>query len=250
MGFLTPGTPPDRNYANETTSNLISQINLAPATFDAEARFSPQYADLAASNLNRFLVGDSDTPGAQRTMDTVTNAQRRSDIRAVERFGGRATRAFQNANPQQAKLLDMLNRAAESELKADTALDPALRHEVQQASRAAWSDRGLMTSPASGVEEIFLTGERANRMRRERQAFAQSVVGLNSAATVDPFMAILGRSSQAAPLAGMATQRPGIFNPESPYASDIWNTNYNANAASRIAGANNRSALIGGAMSY
>jgi hypothetical protein len=41
-----------------------------------------------------------------------------------------------------------------------------------------------------------------------------------------------------------------MINPESAYASDLYNTNYNASAAANIAAANNRTALGSSALSY
>jgi hypothetical protein len=84
------------------------------------------------------------------------------------------------------------------------------------------------------------------------------VARLNASTGTDPSLAILGRPSQGAAqgqaLLGQGQQGasgagPSLFNPESAYAGDIFNTNYNANAAANIASANNKTALIGAGIS-
>lgn len=229
-----PGTPPDRHYGAETLQNLTAQVAMAPALYASEAAFRPKYNQLAVQGVQDVLLGARGA-GGQRSgglLDVYANNVAPT-LRAVER----------NADPLRTGLKDAVMAQGLEEMRLGSALDESTRNEVQQASRAAWSDRGLVYSPASGVDEIFLTGERANRMRRERQNYALSALGMpsNNAATVAGF------GQQAAGLAGGAG--PRLFNPESGYAGDIFNTNYNADAASRIAAANNTAGVVGGLMS-
>ena len=88
--------------------------------------------------------------------------------------------------------------------------------------------------------------------RRERQQFAQSMVGMNQATSADPFMAILGRPASMTPamtgsFVGQAQGfNPGaMFSPESQYAGDIYNQNYQGVLAARTASARNRASMIG-----
>ncbi len=74
----------------------------------------------------------------------------------------------------------------------------------------------------------------------------------------DPFQGVLGRSSSnfgtnqqlfgnAAGTAGAsASATRGMFDPFNAYASDLYNTNYNAQAAANIATGNNRAGVLGG----
>lgn len=73
----------------------------------------------------------------------------------------------------------------------------------------------------------------------------------------DPYMGVLGRTSanvgtnanlfsNAAGTAGTsASSTRSMFDPFNAYAADLYNTNYNAEAAANIATANNRASLIG-----
>jgi hypothetical protein len=95
----------------------------------------------------------------------------------------------------------------------------------------------------------------ASARRQQRQGFAQSMVGLNKATGADPFMAILGRPSSMNPMmsGGMVGQAQGfnpgaMFSPESQYAGDIYNQNYQGILAARTATAKNRASMIGAGM--
>lgn len=171
-------------------------------------------------------------------------------------------------------LVTMLRQQAADELGRGASLDPSLARQVQQTTRAGQAARGFGYGMPDLQQEALFTGQAAEQLRQNRRNFASGVVGLtgqdrtqrlgnlgqvaqmNAAGNVDPMMAILGRSSTAYN-PGMiqqgygAAQQSGanLFNPESAYAGDIYNTNYNGAAAAKIASANNQSALIGAGIS-
>jgi hypothetical protein len=84
------------------------------------------------------------------------------------------------------------------------------------------------------------------------------VAATNAATQTDPFLAILGRpgSSPAAAqglMSGLQGQsglsnRGDQFNPFNAYSSDLYNTNFNANAASKIGGMNAIAGMTGSAL--
>lgn len=153
-----------------------------------------------------------------------------------------------------APLLDELNRQAQSELEAGASVDPALRRELQQSIRAGQAARGMGYGMRDLADESALTAMQAEQLRRQRQGFAQSMIGINQATGGDPFMAILGRPSQAFQASqGIGGQAYGmsqgignkIFNPESQYAADVYNTNYQGQLAANTATAANKTAITG-----
>lgn len=254
-------TPPDRSVAEEGRETLQAQVDLAPQIYAARAEYDPRYTDLNLNLLRRGLFGTEGAPGLLQTyeealpsMNRLTAAaqasQRESDIADVERLGGRASEAFRTADPRAAEIEDTLATQAMDELRAGASLDPALRNEVTQGVRAAQAARGFgMGQSDASVEGLFL-GREAENMRRARQSFATDVAARRRAANVDPFLAVLGRQSVAPGLAGGAVQQGGglsagaqQFDPWTSYASDVYNTNYNAAAAANIGEANNRNAL-------
>jgi hypothetical protein len=98
---------------------------------------------------------------------------------------------------------------------------------------------------ASGVQGLNL--QQADLVGRAAQIAATTLP--------DPFQALLGRASGAGGGGGYPQQigtGARLFDPTNPYAADLYNTNYNAQAAANIANANAQagqsSALIGGSL--
>lgn len=261
--------PPPRDYGAETRETLQAQVELAPDLYAAEREFSPLYADLSAENVRRSLLGvdgkggllktfEDVAPRTQALQDQAQQAQRRADVRSLEELGAPTIEALRNADPQQKLLMDRLNVAALQDLEAGYGLDPALRAETEQNVRAAQAARGVGWGNADATAEAFAVGERGLALRTQRMLTAQNQARLNAATGADPALAILGRPSQGAAqgqaLLGQGQQQAGnlgptLFSPESPYAADVFNTNFNSQAAADIASANNRTALIGAGIS-
>lgn len=261
--------PPPRDYGQETRDTLQAQVDLAPDRYAAERQFSPLYADLSAQNVRRLLLGNGRDPGllstwediAPRTQaltDQAQSAQRTSDVEALRTLAPQAIQALRDADPQQRALMDALNKSALDDLNAGYGMDPALRDSVSQNVRAAQASRGMGFGNADATAEAFALGDRGLALRTQRQLTAQNQARLNAATGADPALVVLGRPSQAAGQSqgllsqgqqGAANAGPSLFNPESGYASDVYNTNFNSQAAANIASANNRTALIGAGIS-
>jgi hypothetical protein len=261
--------PPPRDYAQETRETLNAQIELAPARFAAESRFGPQYTDLAGNNIRRLLLGSDKAPGLLSTLREVSPqmqslqsdaelAQRQRDIASVEQLGGRAVQALRQSDPQQAALLDALNRDAQAGLDAGTGLTESEANQMTQNIRASQAARGFGMGLPDSVLESYTLGDRGRQIQNERRGFASGVARLNAATGQDPFMAVLGRPSQSVAQGqaflgqGQSAAQgagPSLFNPESSYAADVFNTNYNGQAAADIAQANATSSIIAGGLS-
>ncbi len=196
---------------------------------------------------------------AQPQIDEITRRstayQREGDVRDVEALGGRATAAFRESAGT-TELLDKLRTQAEEGLTGDI-LDPRLRREFAQASRAGQRARGFGFGTRDIAEESVFTAMQANALRQQRQNFAQSVVGTLQATSVDPFQAILNRPGQAMAAGqgafGQANLTQGGAGPSgmfgmNNYFSGIGDYNANARNASNIAGYNANSAMMGGIM--
>lgn len=252
--------PPPRNYGQETRDTLQAQIDLAPQRFQAESTFQPQYTRLNLDNLTTSLRGDGQTPGLldlyqndiQPALSRVQNADRSARIAGemadLQKYGGEVTRTLRETSGN-APLIEELNRQAMSDLQAGASLDPSLANEVQQGVRAAQAARGFGFGAPDAVAEAFARGQRGVDLRNQRRQFAGNVVGLNQATGGDPLMALFGRPSQTLGMGqnvvgqGAGFNPGAMFNPESGYAADVFNTNFNSQAAANIASANNKTAL-------
>jgi len=248
MGCFSPDPPKPRNIAQEGRETLEAQIELAPDLFASEAEFRPKYADLDLSILTKMLQGTEEAPGLYQVGAEAQRQAALADVETIEQLGTRATDAIREASPQQAALLDELNEQVLGDLQYDTELDPELRREIQQGVRAGQTARGVGFGRSDIYEEAAALGSAGLNLRNQRRAQAMGLVNLNKSAQADPFLALLGRPSQAA---GYATtgSGPQLFDPYSAYGADLYNTNYNAAAAAEIAGGNNLAALLSGGTS-
>ena len=113
--------PPARNYAKETRDQLLTQIQLAPDLYGAEASDEygqPAYATLGLKTLERALMGADGQRGllemysqnvnpAMSAMEQESDRSRReADVADVEAYGGRATEALLGSDPYKKKLSD------------------------------------------------------------------------------------------------------------------------------------------------
>jgi len=222
----------------------------------------------------------SQTPGYHPgtiALGTAANTmQRGADVADVARYGPAATSAFLQANPflasgltnlltrtQDSPILRLLNQNAMGGLQAQGALSPQEQRAADQQAREANAARGLLTSGTGTAAEILNRDALVRQRQAAAQQFASGVQGLNqnqadlvgrasqifSTTLSDPFQAILGRPSGAASAGGGGGGYPQLtgtgarlFDPTNPYAADIYNTNYNAQAAANVANANNQAA--------
>ena len=261
----TVQAPEPRNYGQEMSDTLSSQIALAPELYASEAEYQPQYLQLNMQNLQRALGGRDGTPGlVQQYEETLYPAmsrieadtlsqQRAADVSAVERYGPRAAAASRAAAGNQ-QLIDELGRQALEEVQAGQSLTPQELRQAQQSSRAAMSARGLGLGNQAIADEILKSYQLGRQRQSERRAFGGQVAGLQQQTGADPFMAILGRPSQAFALGQgtmgqAASVSPGRqFNPLDPYAGSLYASNKQNEMAARQASAAGRSGIIGGAL--
>lgn len=259
--------PPERNLAQEGRDSLQAQIDLAPGTYDARAKFDPLYTDLQVEQINRALLGNGQKPGLLNTIkqiqpeiqalsDASQSQQRAADIKALQDLGPAAVAALRSADPLQQELVQRLNTEATTGLDAGASLDPSLAGVVGQRLRSRSAANGFGFGLPDAVTEAFAVGERGQALRQQRQQFALQTAGINAATGSDPALAILGRPSSAGSgaqsLLGAGQANAGAkapdFNPFNSYASDLFNTNYNGRAAANIAGTNATASIIGGGL--
>jgi len=270
MGLYAPDTPPPRDYAQEKRDTLQAQVDLAPDLYAAEASADygrPAYAKLDLQVLRDTLLGSEGQPGLLDLYErdvmprlgaadaAARDVAREADIAAVERLGPRATEAFRASNPEQAALMDELNRQAMTDLQSGASLPPSVARELEQSVRGAQAARGFGYGMADIGQEALVKGLQAEQLQRRRQQFGQQIAGLNMATTQDPFLAILGRPgvqiNQAMGVAGQGQSfNPGnVFNPESAYAGSLYANNFNAANNAAIASTNAKAGVIAGGLS-
>lgn len=260
--------PPPRDYGQETADTLQAQVDLAPALLNAEQGSRPGYTSLDLQDMNHMLTGQRTErslldlyenelqPSLSRLEASDRDSRIAGEMGVMKRYAGGVTDTLREATGNKA-LLDELNSQALTELQSGASLDPSLRREIQQSIRGGQAARGMGYGMRDLADEATMTALQAEQLRRNRQGFAQSMVGMNQATGGDPFMAILGRPSQVFGATqnvgntafGMSqSMGPKLFNPESQYSADIYNQNYQGQLAARTATASNKSAITGAAI--
>lgn len=242
--------PPARDYGKETRDTLQAQVDLMPDIFEAESEFRPQFAELdmgiAEEMMPRLGEMYKTAQGyiSEADMASMTS-QREADVASIEQLGGRAREAFLDANPLQAEL----ERQAMLELEAGGTLTDYDSRRVQQGIRGAQAARGMGHGVNDAAMEAYVQDRAFEDRKAQRRAFASNV----AAGSADPFMQILGRQSRVTPASYMGatgqagSYNPGqLFNPESQYAGDLYQSNQQSQLAANTASASNNSALFGG----
>lgn len=242
--------PAVRDYAQEYKDTLEAQIEMAPEVFRSNLIYQPLYAALNYGIQEAFL------PRYAELGQQITSGSREQDMQDLVTLAPKVTEAYRQANPEAAALLDELNKQAGAELAGGGALSPDEVRAVEQTSRAAYNDRGMvMSDPAIFSEVMNLDAAKRARLNESR-AFASNVLGLNKSIYGDPSSVVLGRASSNLGFSGIPSPTSSnaydVFNPESQYASSLYSGNQtsvnNANAATANANSDYFSLLYGAEM--
>jgi hypothetical protein len=156
-----------------------------------------------------------------------------SDLGAISQYGPQSGAAINAIVPGQQRMQDLLNQQVTSDLESGDQLSPMQSMRIKEQIRGAQAARGQGYSPKDSASEavaLWLGGE---ELKQARQNNARTQMASNYALTTDPFMNLLGQSRQY----GAALSSQGLgqalgmmpdMNPYNAYASDVYNTNYNA----------------------
>lgn len=226
---------------------------------------TPVYSEPTKHKGMLQLYGEV-APDIRKVMEESQKWQLDSTSKAISEFGPKYREAVLAANPKLAEALDLMWQDTVEGLRSGTQLSPSEEAGALRSIRSAQAARGLGMGPADAWLEAMSLGEYGNQRKAQRQAQALQLAGVDKSLFGDPFLQLTGRPSGAdsaalsllGSSAGAATAgAPGWFDPFNGYASDLYNTNYNAawsnvfskrnEAASNVAGAASLAAAMLGA---
>lgn len=257
---MTVEAPPARNYAQETADTLRTQLELAPQKYAAEAQFAPKYQALQLDLVRQAtpellkLYKEQIAPTMGEVEAAARARSRAGDIADIAMLGPQARAAIQGANPEQARIADILAQNATSNLLAGSRLTPEQQRMAQQQARVASTARGMAQGPQAAFQEALRSQMVGAGLQQQRQQQAMGALQAGQGVYGDVFQQVLGRPSQAfAGSQGFLGQAQGfnpgqLFNPESAYAANIYAGNQQAIGAANAAGASATSGLIGGGL--
>lgn len=244
MGLFKVNAPPPR-YLPSEISQILSQYGAsALAQYQNAAAYDPQY-----QNLQLGLYGQA-VPQINSILNQANTATRSAGQADLASLGAQYGQAIQAINPGQTGLYNQLVQQAGQGLSAGSRLTPDQQYQATNPSRSAWAARGFTADALPGqLDQAVNLARAGDNTRVQRQNFAQQVAQQgNNMYTQPALSSILGTGSQAAGQYGaISGQNPDTFNSLLGYGSDLFNTNYNAQAAANIATSNNRVGAVTGA---
>lgn len=251
--------PGSRDLSTEQQSTLQTQADLAGQRFGLESQYRPQYDTQNLQSFNTSLFGADGqgglydayqkmAPGLSALDRQTSSAARGADVADLQRYGPQAREAAKAMDPNQAALLDSLNQQTLGDVQAGYNLPSGLRNVVNQSTRSGQAARGLGYGPSDAYAETLAQSGAAQQWRNENLNRGMELAGVNTAANA-PYLSILSRSTQTPGAtgsllgggAGFGNESQMVydrFDPSNAYAQDLYNTNYNAQAAQKIAAGN------------
>ena len=255
-------------------NDIADLERLGPGAVEAIRNANPEQKALIMK-LNREAMGlGSNDPYLKMLRGGPSSAIRRDGLPMRE--NGRLMDDNGGAMGGYDSIVQEMRDQAQSELALGSRLDAATSREVQQNIRAAQAARGMGMGGGDMYQEAMGLGSAGEALKQKRREFAGGVVSMsgqdklarqlayernlqqsyglqgnvasmNAASAVDPMLAILGRPSMSYnPNLSQGGQYTGDrFSTMNPYSADLYNTNYNGEAAANIAGSNQAAAITG-----
>lgn len=219
FGIGDSNTTPDVPNPNQVTNNykylLKGYLSQDPTVLATQGELLPQYTAMGMSNLASILGGSNNLTG---------------DVTGV-------ANALKTVNPGTG-LSDTLRAQAGTGLAEGAQWNPEDMARTTNSVQQSWANRGLGTSMPAELDQTLQVLGGGEGLRQQRQGFAQSVAGsdtANASNLVNQATGIAGMGQGISTSAG-----PTLVPTNQTY--DMFNTAYNARAASNIAGANNAAA--------
>ena len=244
-------SPKVPSYQAQMLSALNAQAKIAPKLLSLEEQYGPAFTEMKLKGLENTLFGTGDQQGylgvlsqiapQYRAMEAADIAAlRQEELKQLGQFAPQYVQTFRQAAGTEG-LLSGLKSQAEQQLAAGTELTPEETRQAQQASRAAFANRGLgLTNRAVGAEILNQYGLGQQRLQQRQSLAGQVASQLESSGMPQYYQTMMG-------LTGVSDQYSGtgFFNPESQMAMDISAQKSQGKAAASAANAANKSAMIG-----
>lgn len=259
MGKDSPSAPPPRDLSGEI-NQILSQ---GPAMLRSQTQLAPGYTSLQLGQMGSYLNGTPSAPGAlslySGALPQITAANSAANTAArtatgldIGSLGPQFTSAIKSLNPGGAGIMDQLTKTATEGVNAGNTLTPAQQAALNNSVRSAQGARGISYGPASAYQEVLQNSQYGDQLQQQRQQQGASVAQLGNYMYSAPALAALtGTGAPVGQAQGFLGSSGGVANNGNTfatlggYASDLNNTNYNAQAAQNINAANANNAEMG-----
>jgi hypothetical protein len=223
----------NRNYASELLATLKAQKKAAPALYNLESKYQPMYANLLMTTALEQTPKQKYFANSQQALyNQLMQRQRAQEMQTLASVAPGYVQQYLAAMPGVGDINQQLVSQAASDLAMRGQLSPEEERASQQAARAAYAARGVGLGDQAALAEVLNRYQFANQREAQRRAFAQQAMAQSAALSQPALARVMG--AETAPLAFGASQNllsqslqagPRMFNPESPYAGNMYNAN-------------------------
>lgn len=236
-----------------------------PQQYDWQLEYQPKYTQAALKNTYQTLMGDGTTPGylAQYTdailprmtaaQNQANSATRAAHAQDFANLGPELVQGIRGANPEMARLYDLLAQQGSEGLQAGSQLTGDQMRNVNNSVRASQGARGMSYGPAASYAEVLANSQYGDNLYQQRQQQAGNVAQLGNQMYSLPMLQAFGMAPGAA---GQQSQNflggasaygsaagPTMFSTQD--STGLYNTIFNQQSAQSIADKNNQGALTG-----
>ena len=223
-----------RSYAQELMDTLKAQGRIAPDLYKLEEKYQPKYAALYLDTLRSMRSRQAAVTKQQQDIyNQAMGRQRLQDMATLQGVAPEYVQSYLEAMPGVGNLNLMLTEQAQQELAQGGALTPEQERAIQQSSRAAYAARGTGLTDQAALGEVLNRYNFSQQREAQRRQFAQQVMQQSAALSAPALQRVMGReTADLGYQAGIGALQqsmsagPRLFNPESPYAGNMYNQMY------------------------
>ncbi len=243
-----------RDYASELMATLKAQGKSAEKMYNLESKYQPMYANLYLSTMQRQAKRQGTIAQQQQGIyNTLMDRQRAQEMATLQGVAPGYVQTYLEAMPGVGQINAAIVGQAMDDLALGKSISPEEARGLDQMARQAYAARGVGLGDQSALAEVLNRYQFANQREAQRRAFAQSAMASSAALSQPVLQRVLG--AETAPLAYGVSQGavqnamqagPRLFNPESPYAGNLYNMNSQMTMAN-LAAQNQAAAQTAGA---
>ena len=223
-----------RSYAQELMDTLKAQGKIAPDLYKLEEQYQPKYAALYLDTLRSMRGRQAAVTKQQQDIyNQAMGRQRLQDMATLQGIAPEYVQSYLEAMPGVGNLNLMLTDQAQQELAQGGALTPEQERAIQQSSRAAYAARGTGLTDQAALGEVLNRYNFSQQREAQRRQFAQQVMQQSAALSAPALQRVMGRETAdlgyqtgLGALQQSMSAGPRLFNPESPYAGNMYNQMY------------------------
>lgn len=190
--------PAARRTLFDEYQDAVDSLNqVRPDMLAGDREFLPQQQALNMDLLRSGVVGLADIlreygSEGEQLEGLKRREALRQDLGILDEFSGAMRDSLRAANPENARLYDLMNEQVTAELASGNSLSPQEQHSLMQMYRGAASDRGFGMSPRDAKAEALGLFAVNDDRQKQRRADAAALMQMSELVNGNPAY-LLGR---------------------------------------------------------